>query len=91
MEAGSVDLGADGLPSLDNRVDLAKHIAASVLRDGHLIARVERLDHQELADVCWAGQLAGRLLAMRLSTRVHRDPDRKGVEIRVEPQTELSA
>lgn len=85
-----MDLEIDGLLTFERRSDLAGYIAEAVRRAGCLVAKVESLSNQQLADVCWAAQLAGGQLSTPLSTRTLRDERDRAIEIHVAPRAQRS-
>lgn len=78
-------LGVGEPPSYENREALVSHVAESVQRAGRMVATVERLTDQQLADLRWAVQLAGRALRMPLRAREMPCDGSGQIRILVEP------
>lgn len=65
-EGGPTDPAADALRA---REALTAKIVAQINTNGYFLAHVDPQPHQQLIDLRWAGQVAGRVLGRR--TRTH--------------------
>lgn len=78
-------LGVDGPPSYENREALVSRVAESVRRSGQMVATVDRLTDQQLADLRWAVQIAGRALRTPLRARALPCAGSSQIRILIEP------